>query len=223
MKRTTTVFAVAITVLGGAAHLQSQEPVDLQKVGAAVRVNQEEIRTYSWQSRVTYMVDGMQRKVEVFKVEYGENDWMQRTQIGGETAKGTVKGPDGKKLSKKQQEAALDFVAKAKNQLDAYLSPLFAEKAVATATATVEGEDLILLSQNVVNKGDTVKFSLSNATRAPKTLNVSATIEGSPMQLDVTFGVLEWGPFHPAKSVTTTSWNGMQLQITTENSDYSDN
>jgi len=223
MKRTTTVFAVAITVLGGAAHLQSQEPVDLQKVGAAVRVNQEEIRTYSWQSRVTYMVDGMQRKVEVFKVEYGENDWMQRTQIGGETAKGTVKGPDGKKLSKKQQEAALDFVAKAKNQLDAYLSPLFAEKAVATATTTVEGEDLILLSQNVVNKGDTVKFSLSNATRAPKTLNVSATIEGSPMQLDVTFGVLEWGPFHPAKSVTTTSWNGMQLQITTENSDYSDN
>ncbi len=42
------------------------------------------------------------------------------------------------------------------------------------------------------------------------------------MQLDVTFGVLDYGPFHPAKSVTTTSWNGMQLQITTENSDYSD-
>ena len=223
MKRTTRVFAIAVTVLGAAAHLQAQEPVDLQKMGAAVRGNQEEIRTYKWQSRITYMVDGVQRKVEVFKVEYGENDWMQRTQIGGETAKGKVLGPDGKKLSKKQQEAALEFVTKAKNQLDAYLSPLFAEKAVATATTTVEGEDLILLAHDVVNQGDTVKFYLSNATRAPKTLNVSAIIEGSPMQLDVTFGVLEWGPFHPAKSVTTTSWHGMQLQITTENSDYSGN
>lgn len=221
MKRTTRVFAIAVTVLGAAAHLQAQEPVDLQKMGAAVRVNQEEIRTYKWQSRITYMVDGVQRKVEVFKVEYGENDWMQRTQIGGETAKDKVRGPDGKKLSKKQHEAALEFVTKAKNQLDAYLSPLFAEKAVATATTTVEGDDLILLSHNVVNQGDTVKFSLSNATRAPKTLNVSAIIEGSPMQLDVTFGVLEFGPFHTAKSITTTSWNGMQLTITTENSDYS--
>jgi hypothetical protein len=223
MKRLTKVFAVTVTVLGAAALLSAQEPLDLQKMGAAVRVNQEELRTYSWQSRVTYLVNGVQRKMEVFKVEYGENDWMQRTQIGGETAKGTVKGPDGKKLSKKQQEAALEFVAKAKNQLDAYFSPLFTEKAVATATATVEGEDLVLLSQNVVNKGDTVTFTMSNATRAPKTLNVSAVIEGSPMQLDVTFGVLEWGPFYPAKSVTATSWNGMQLQITTENSDYSDN
>jgi len=222
MKRTTRYFAIAATVLGAAALLPAQEPLNLQEMGAAVRANQEELRTYSWQSRVTYLVDGVQRKMEVFKIEYGENDWMQRTQIGGETAKGTMKGPDGKKLSKKQREAALEFVAKAKNQLDAYFSPIFTEKAVATATATVEGEDLILLSHDVVNRGDTVTFTLSNATRAPKTLNVSAVIEGSPMQLDATFGVLEWGPFYPAKSVTTTSWNAMQLQITTENSDYSD-
>jgi hypothetical protein len=73
----------------------------------------------------------------------------------------------------------------------------------------------------VVNPGDTVVVTLSNTTREPKTLHATATIEGSTMELDVTFQVLDFGPFCPAKSVTTTSWNGMQLQITTENSDYS--
>ncbi len=222
MKRSTRLLAIAASILCAAAHLSAQEPLDLRQMGAAMRANQEELRTYTWHSRTTFLVDGVQRKVEVFKVAYGENDWMQRTQIGGETAKGKVTGPDGKKLSKKQQEAALEFVSKAKNQLDAYLSPLFTEKAVATSHQTVDGDDLILTSKNVVNEGDAVTITLSNATRAPKTAKVAAVIEGSPMQLDVTFGVLEWGPFHPATSITTTSWNGMQLQITTENSDYSE-
>ncbi len=169
MKPTTRFFAIAATVLGAAALLPAQEPLNLKEMGAAVRVNQEELRSYSWQSRVTYVVDGVQRQVDVFKVAYDENDSLQRTQIGGETANGTVQGPDGKKLSKKQHEAALEFVTKAKNQLDAYFSPLFAERAVATATTSVVGEDLLLQSRDVVNQGDTVKIALSNATRAPKT------------------------------------------------------
>jgi len=222
MNRPTLFFAVAATaMIGMSTPASAQSTPNLQAMGAGMRRNQETLRTYTWQSRVTFVVDGVQRRSDVYKVAYDENGSLQRTQTGGETAKGKVRGPDGKKLSKKQLEAGRAFVLDAKNQLDAYLSPVFAERAVATATATVDGNDLRLESHDVVRPGDTVKIILSNATRLPKTLTATATIDGSPMTLDVTFGVLDFGPYHPAKSVTTTSWNGIQLTITTENSDYS--
>jgi hypothetical protein len=187
-----------------------------------MRRNQETLRTYTWQSRITFFVNGAQRRTDVYKVAYDENGSLQRTQLSGEIAKDKVRGPDGKKLTKKQFEAGRAFALDAKNQLDAYLSPLSAERAVSTATATIDGDNLRLESHNVVNTGDTVTITLSDATRLPKTLKATATIDGSPMTLDVTFGVLDYGPYHPAKSVTTTSWNGIPLSITTENSDYSE-
>ncbi len=223
MTRMTRLFAIAaITTIGFSTTVYAQGSLDLRAMGAGMRRNQEMLRTYSWQSRVTFLVYGAQRRSDVNKVAYDGNGSLQRTQIGTETAKGKVRGPDGKKLSKKQLEAARAFVLKAKSQLDGYLSPLFAERAVATSTATVDGEVLRLQSHNVVHNGDTVEIVLSNATRLPKTLQATATIDGSPMKLEVTFGVLDYGPYHPARSVTTTSWNGIPLSITTENSDYSD-
>jgi hypothetical protein len=212
----------ATAVIGIATPAFPQNTPDLQAMGAGMRQNQEMLRTFSWQSRVTFEVSGAQRRSDVYKVAYDFNGSLQRTQIGGESAKGKVRGPDGKKLSKKQLEAGRAFVLQASNQLDAYLNPLFAERAVATATATVDGNDMLLESHNVVHPGDTVTIVLSDATRLPRSLRATATIDGSPMQLDVTFGVLDFGPYHPAKSVTTTSWNGMPLTITTENSNYSE-
>jgi hypothetical protein len=187
-----------------------------------MRRNQEELRTYTWQSRITFTVNGIQQRSDVYKVAYDENGSLQRTQISGETTKGKVRGPDGKKLSKKELEAGRAFVLDAKNELDAYLSPLFAERAVATSTATADGETLRLESHDVVHPGDTVEIVLSDASLLPKTLKATATVDGSPMTLDVTFGILDYGPYHPAKSETTTSWNGIPLTITTENSDYSE-
>jgi hypothetical protein len=221
MNRLPRFAAIAATVIGVSMPVISQEPPDLQALGAGLRRNQEELLNYTCQSKITFLVAGVQRRVDVYKIRYDENGWLQRTQTSGEVAKGEVRGPDGKKLSKKQQEAALEFVTKAKNQLTAYLSPLFAEKAVASATVTVDGDVFRLLSRDVVNPGDTVVVEYSTATKEPKTLRATAIIEGSPMELEVTFQGLEFGPFCPAKSVTTTSWNGMQLTITTENFDYS--
>jgi hypothetical protein len=221
MNRLPRFAVIAATVIGVSMPALSQAPPDLQTLGAGLRQNLEELQNFTCQSKITFLVDGVQRRVAVYKIRYDENGSLQRTQISGETAKGDVRGPDGKKLSKKQQEAALEFVTKAKNQLTAYLSPLFAEKAVASAAVTVDGDVFRLLSRDVVNPGDTVVVTFSTATQEPKTLHATATIEGSPMELDVTFQALDFGPFCPARSDTTTSWNGMKLQITTENSDYS--
>lgn len=223
MHRSTKFLAAATTaVIGLSMAVFAQNPPDLQTMGAGMRKNQETLRTFKWQSKVTFLVNGVQRRSDVYKVAYDENGSLQRTQTGGEVAKGKLRGPDGKKLSKKQLEDGRAFVLNAKKQLDAYLSPLFAERAVATAAATIEGEILRLESHDVVHPGDTVEIVLSNATRLPKTMTATATVDGSPMTLEVTFGVLDYGPYHPAKSVTTTSWNAIPLTITTENTDYAD-
>ncbi len=223
MTRPIQFFALAAAATFGlTAPAFTQEPLNLEAAGVAMRRNQEMLRTYTWQSKVTFLVNGVQRRSDVYKVAYDANGSLQRTQISGEVAKGKVRGAEGKKLSKKQLEAGRAFVVDAKNQLDAYLSPLFAEKAVKTSTATVDGDLLRLQSQDVVRPGDSVEIVLSNATRLPKTLHAKATIDGSPMELEVTFGVLPYGPYHPAKSVTNTSWQGIPLTITTENSDYSE-
>lgn len=223
MNRLTRIFVIAVTtVIGFSTAVSAQGPPNLQTLAAGMRRNQETLRTYTWQSRIIFFVNGAQRRSDLYKVAYDENGSMQRTQLSGETAKGKVRGPDGKKLSKKQLEAGRAFVHDAKNQLDAYLSPLFAERAIAAATIAIDGEKLRLESHDVVHPGDTVTVMLSSANRLPKTLQATATIDGSPMTLEVTFGVLDYGPYYPAKSVTTTSWNGIPLTITTENSNYSE-
>lgn len=223
MKRSTRFVAVATAaVLGMASTVLSQEPLDLRTAGAGMRRNQEELRQFNWQSKITFLVYGAERRTDVYQVAYNEDGWLQRTQIDTKVADGKVRGQDGKKLKKKQLEAARKFVIEAKSQLDGYLSPLFAEKAVTTATSTVEGEDLILTSQNVVHPGDTVKIVLSKTTRLPRNMHAKATVDGSPMELGVTFEVLDFGPYHPARSVTTTSWSGIPVSIITENSNYSE-
>ncbi len=224
MKRLSRFFAMAATAVIGIATPvlpaeHSGPSSDGRRDATATR---KMLRTFCWQSRITFEVSGAQRRSDVFKVAYDVNGSLQRTQIGGESAKGKVRGPDGKKLSKKQLEAGREFVLQANNQLDAYLNPLFAERPLRRPPRTVEGNDLLLESHNVVHPGDTVRSFCPTATRLPRTLHATATIDGSPMQLDVTFGVLDFGPYHPAKSVTTTSWNGMPLSITTENSNYSE-
>lgn len=223
MQRSTQFLAATTTaVIGLSMAVFAQNPPDLQTMGAGMRKNQETLRTFKWQSKVTFLVNGVQRRSDVYKVAYDENGSLQRTQTGGEVAKGKLRGPDGKNLSKKQLEDGRAFVLNAKKQLDAYLSPLFAERAVATAAATIEGEILRLESHDVVHPGDTVEIVLSNATRLPKTMTATATVDGSLMTLEVAFGVLDYGPYHPAKSVTTTAWNGIPLTITTENTDYAE-
>jgi len=101
MKRTTGILVTTVaTMIGLTSPVLAQSPPDLRAMGAGMRRNQETLRTYSWQSRITFTVNGVQRRSDVYKVAYDENGSLQRTQISGETAKGAVRGPDGKKLSK---------------------------------------------------------------------------------------------------------------------------
>jgi len=182
--------------------------------------NQEELRRYSWDSKIIFEVNGVQKRVDKYTVRYVMGGMVQKTQVSSEVDKKKVRLPNGKKLSKKEREAAREFVTEAKQQLDAYLNPLFAEKAVATALATINDGTLRLQSHDVVKTGDTVEINLVQATRRPKTADIKTNIGDSPVKLEVSFESLDYGPNYPAHSITTTTWQGIELKIIAENSNY---
>ena len=93
----------------------------------------------------SFEVDGVQRRVDTYTVRYVMGGMKEKLQISSDVAKGKVRRPDGSKFSKKELEAAQEFVFEAKRQLDNYLNPLFAEKAVASAVVMTNEETLLLL------------------------------------------------------------------------------
>jgi len=220
MKRSKWLAAMAaIAIISGSAAL-SQELLDLNEAGAMMRRNQEEIRQYTWDMKLTFLINDELRRSDTFTVRYVMGGMIEKMQIDSEVAKGKVRGPDGKKLKKDELEVARQFVIDVKNQLDGYLNPLFAEKAVRTSTARAEDGKLILQSKDVVATGDSVLITLDQSTKRPLTAVIRTTVEGTPVALDVTFGSIEYGPNHVSKSITTSAWQGMKLTIITENSNY---
>jgi len=209
----------AVAVFAG-SDARAQEQPDLRKMAEGMKRNQEELRLYTWDSQIVFEVDGVQKRVDRYNVRYVMGGMVEKIQISSEVDKKKVRRPDGKKLSKKERETAREFVMEAKQQLDAYLNPLFAEKAVATALVTTDEGTLRLQSRDVVKTGDSVEINIVQATRQPKTLEVRTTIGDSPVELEVSFESLDYGPNYPARSITTTVWEGIKLKIITENSNY---
>jgi hypothetical protein len=209
----------AIAMIASSAAL-AQEQLDLSKMGAQMRRNQEEIRQYSWDMKLTFLINDELRRSDTYTVRYVMGGMIEKMQINSEVAKGKVLGPDGKKLKKDELEVARQFVTDVKNQLDGYLNPLFAEKAVATSKILTGEGKILLLSQDVVTSGDSVEITLNQSTKRPISARIRTAIEGSPVSLDVSFDSIEYGPNYPSKSITTSAWQGMKLTIVTENSNY---
>ena len=194
---------------------------DLRAMSIQMRNNQEEIRRYAWDSKIFYSVDGVQKIIDTYSSRYNSGGFLEKMQTGNTVVnKDKVRLPNGKKLSKKEREAAYEFIRKAKEQLDNYLNPMFAEKAVRTAVATDHGEELVLEAKDVVTNGDSVVVRLVRSSQRPLSMKVRTTIEEAPLTLEATFGSMDYGPNYTAKSITETSWMGLGLRIETENSNF---
>ena len=220
MKISTWLAVLAAMAVFAGTDARAQEQPDLRKMAEGIKRNQEALRHYTWDSKIVFEVDGVQKRSDLYSVRYVMGGMMEKMQIRSEVDKKKVRRPDGKKLSKKERETAREFVMEAKRQLDSYLSPLFAEKAVATALVTTDEGMLRLQSHDVVRTGDSVQINIVHATRQPMTLEVTTTIGDSPVELEVSFESLDYGPNYPARSITTTVWEGITLVIITENSNY---
>ena len=185
-----------------------------------MRLNQEELQRYSWETKMTFLVNDQLRRSDTFKVRYVMGGMVEKMQIDSQVSKEKVRWPNGKKLKKKELEAATVFVTDVKNQLDGYLNPLFAEKAIATSKVLKGDGTLLLLSRDVVTTGDSVEITLREATQKAISATIKTSIEGSPVALEVTFGSIEYGPNYTQRSITTSEWQGFKLSVITENSNF---
>lgn len=219
MNRMKRVVAVAAMSVVAVATVHAQE-LDLRAMGKKMRQNQEDLRRYSWETKLTFFVNDQLRRSDTYTVRYVMGGQVEKMQINSQVSKEKVRWPNGKKLKKKELEAAREFIVGVKDQLDGYLNPLFAEKAVATSNVLKGDGNLLLLSNDVMTTGDSVEITLNAATRRATSANIKTTVDGTPVALEVTFGTLEYGPNHTLKSITTSEWQGFKLSIVTENSNY---
>jgi len=210
------VVGVAVLLLAGVAVL-AQPEVDLQQVAAGMKSNQEALRDYAWQSRVNVEVDGEEKKVDLYQVRYDMSGELEKTRIGGEADAKKVHGPIRKKKTKKAKKNAQEFAEELGDQIEAYLSPESVAKALSTAFARVDGGELKLHSQDVVQKGDSVDFSLVETTKQPMTLTIETTADDSPVKFEITFQRLDDGTNYAAQSIVDTEFGGKKLKIVTEN------
>ena len=193
MNRVKCLVAIAMMAVVAATAASAQE-IDLRKRAKKMRQNQEELQRYSWESKMTFLVNDQLRRSDTYTIRYVMGGMVEKMQINSEVAKDKVRRPDGKKLSKKELEAAKEFVTDVKNQLDGYLNPLFAEKAIATSKVLEGDGTLLLLSRDVVTTGDSVEITLNKATQKTISATIKTSIEGSPVALEVTFGSIDYGP-----------------------------
>ena len=193
MYRVKNLVAIATMAVVAATAASAQE-IDLRKRAKKMRQNQEELQRYSWESKMTFLVNDQLRRSDTYTIRYVMGGMVEKMQINSEVAKDKVRRPDGKKLSKKELEAAKEFVTDVKNQLDGYLNPLFAEKAIATSKVLEGDGTLLLLSRDVVTTGDSVEITLNKATQKTISATIKTSIEGSPVALEVTFGSIDYGP-----------------------------
>ena len=219
MIRVKSLMAIATMAVVAATAAHAQD-IDLRKRGREMRKNQEELQRYSWETKMTFFVNDKLRRSDTYTVRYVFGGQLEKMQIDSQVSKEKVRWPNGKKLKKKELEAATVFVTDVKNQLDGYLNPLFAEKAIATSKVLEGDGTLLLLSRDVVTKGDSVEITLNKATQKAVSATIKTSIEGSPVALEVTFGSIDYGPNYTQRSITTSEWQGFKLSIVTENSNF---
>ena len=220
VKRSFVLSAVLIAVALTGGSLVAQEQPEPGKIATQMKENQEALRQYVWQSRISVEVDGEQKKVDLYQMRYDFNGELERTRMGGESEEKEVRGPIRKRVAEKKKNEAHEFADDVKKQMQAYLNPNTVEKALKSAFVRVDQGVLRMQSQNVVKSGDSVAFALIQTTKQPMTLQVRTTIDESPVELNVTFQKLDEGPNYSARSIINTNWDNKNITITTENFSY---
>jgi len=195
----------------------AQEEPDLQTIATGIKQNQEALRGYSWESRVSVALDGEQKKVDLFQVRYDMDGQLQKTPIGGEAEAKKVRGPIRKRAAKKKKKQAGEFADQLKVQLAKYTEPASMQKAISIAFAKTEDGILKLQAQDVVLQGDSILIEVVPATKQPMSITVETAVEGAPVVLNVVFQKLADATNYVAHSTIESEFDKKKIEVVTEN------
>jgi len=208
--------SLGLLVCSGTIAVAQEEP-DLQAIAAGIQQNQESLRNYAWESRMSVALDGEQKKVDVYQVRYDMDDQLQKTRIGGEADTKKVRGPVRKKAVKNKKKEAGEFAAELQGQLAKYTEPASLQKAVKNAFAKTEDGIYKLRAQDIVQDGDSMLIEVVHATKQPVSITIETAVEGAPVVLKVMFRKLADGTNYIAQSTIDTEFDKKKLEVVTEN------
>ena len=92
MNRVKCLVAIAVMAVVAAAAAHAQE-IDLRKRSKEMRLNQEELQRYSWETKMTFFVNDQLRRSDTYTVRYVMGGMVEKMQINSEVAKDRSAAP----------------------------------------------------------------------------------------------------------------------------------
>jgi len=182
--------------------------------------NQLMMREYTWNTRTEVKIDGEVKSVKVDLVRFTPDGELQKTKIS-DSADGQKKprGVKGKVASKKIK-GMQEWAAELKALLQQYSLPTAGSLLDFMDKATVErnGQLATLIASGVVQQGDEMTVLADSESRQLKMIEVSTSLDGDAVQVEILNESLKDGPSYTARQVVQVP--AQKVELTIENFNF---
>ena len=203
-----------------AAHEAPDKGTLATQIAEGRQQNQLMMREYTWNTRTEVKIDGEVKSVKVDLVRFTPDGELQKTKIS-DSADGQKKprGVKGKVASKKIK-GMQEWAAELKALLQKYSLPTAGSLLDFMDKATVErnGQLATLIAPDVVQQGDKMTVLADSESRQLKMIEVSTSLDGDAVQVEILNESLKDGPSYTARQVVTVP--AQKVELTIENFNF---
>ena len=182
--------------------------------------NQLMLRDYTWNTRTEVKIDGEVKSVKVDLVRFTPEGELQKTKIS-DSADGQKKprGIKGKMASKKIK-GMQEWSQELGQLLQKYSLPTAGSLLDFMDKATVEhdGQLATAVASNVVQQGDKMTVVADTVSRQVKMMEVSTSLDGDAVQVDILNQVVPDGPSYTARQIVKVP--AEKIELTVENFNF---
>jgi len=218
-------------ILGGAGSMvlcvlavAAQEPPDKGSLATQIaegrKQNQMMLREYTWNMRTEVKIDGEVKSVKVDLVRFTPEGELQKTKIS-DSADGQKKprGVKGKVASKKIK-GMQEWAGELTQLLQKYNLPTAGSLLDFMDKASVErtGQLATAVATNVVQQGDTMTVLVDTGSRQLKMIEVSTSLDGDSVEVEILNETLEDGPSYTARQIVKVP--AQKVELTIENFNF---
>jgi hypothetical protein len=224
MTATRTVLGGIGAIVLGLSAVAAQEAPDKGTLATQIaegrKQNQMMLRDYTWNTRTEVKIDGEVKSVKVDLVRYTTDGELQKTKISdsadGQKKPRGVKGKVASKKIKGMQEWAKDLT----QLLQRYSLPTAGSLLDFMDKATVEhnGQLATVVATGVVQQDDKMTILLDSGSRQLKMIQVSTSLDGDSVEVEILNESLEDGPSYTARQVVKVP--AQKVELTVENFNF---
>jgi hypothetical protein len=210
-----------ILVFGLTASAFGQDNIEIAlKVADTQSENYENLKNYSWKRSVTMFHNGEQKSKRMLQLRYNSKGEIETIVLGEESNVKKQKGP----LRKSKQQGAIEqdvnLVNKSLAMVFEYLYMSKGQLVDLYDKNTVEekGQTYEINAEDVIQKGDRVKYILNKETLLFESVDINSSVDGQAIKCTMKFKNQSDGTNHPSISELEIPERG--IVINTESFDF---